>query len=29
MSALKQCCLTLGFAEQDIHYETFGPTATI
>ena len=29
MSALKQCCLTLGFAEEAIHYESFGPTTAI
>ena len=29
MLALKQCYLTLGFAEEDIHYESFGPTTAI
>ena len=29
MSAMKQCCLTLGTAEQHIHYETFGPTTAL
>ena len=29
MSAMKQCCLTLGTTEQHIHYETFGPTTAL
>ncbi|MBL4900070.1 MAG: NO-inducible flavohemoprotein [Colwellia sp.] len=29
MAALKQCCLTLGFSEEAIHYESFGPTTAI
>lgn len=29
MSAMKQCCLTLGIDEQHIHYETFGPTTAL
>ena len=29
MSSLKQSCLSLGFSEENIHYETFGPTTAI
>ena len=29
MAAVKQCGLELGFAEESIHYESFGPTTAI